>query len=40
MNRKLFYLFNFLLLAAFIAAYAVDYCAEWRDYQNEPNPIN
>src|SRR5579863_5832815 len=35
MHRKLFYAFNFLLLAVFIAAMFVDYNKPWRKYQAE-----
>src|SRR5581483_1061018 len=35
MHRKLFYAFNFLLLAVFIASLIVDYNKDWRKYQNE-----
>jgi len=35
MQKKLFYLFNFLMLAGFVAALAVDYHKDWRKYQAE-----
>ncbi|MBI4424158.1 MAG: cytochrome c [Elusimicrobia bacterium] len=35
MHRKLFYVFNFLLLASFVAAFAIDFDTEWRDYQKQ-----
>lgn len=35
MQRKLFYIFNFLLLAVFVAAMIKDYDKDWRKYQSE-----
>lgn len=35
MNRKLFYAFNILCLAVFVAALVVDFDKDWRGYQRE-----
>lgn len=35
MHRKLFYLFNFGMLAVFVAALVIDHNREWRTYQQE-----
>jgi mono/diheme cytochrome c family protein len=35
MHRKLFYLFNFLVLGLFVAAGVVDNKREWKDYQKQ-----
>jgi hypothetical protein len=33
--RKLFYLFNFGMLVAFIIAYGLDFAPEWKKYQKK-----
>lgn len=35
MNRKLFYALNALLLITFVAAFALDFSAEWRTWQRQ-----